>query len=100
MCCPMYSGRAIPFCSLMRCMPSLVRGAAEGGIDASSILKPVLARGEIQIIGATTSSEYRKIEKDAALARRFGTIDVAEPTPETALKILQGVAPVTKATTM
>ena len=68
-------------------------GAAEGGIDASSILKPMLARGEIQIIGATTSSEYRKIEKDAALARRFGTIDVAEPTPETALKILQGVAP-------
>ena len=68
-------------------------GAAEGGIDASSILKPLLARGEIQIIGATTSAEYRKIEKDAALARRFGTIDVAEPTPETALQILQGVAP-------
>ena len=68
-------------------------GAAEGGIDASSILKPMLARGEIQIIGATTNTEYRKIEKDAALARRFGTIQVAEPSPETALEILQGVAP-------
>ena len=68
-------------------------GAAEGGIDASSILKPMLARGEIQMIGATTNSEYRKIEKDAALARRFATIDVAEPTPEIAVRILEGVAP-------
>ena len=69
-------------------------GAAEGGIDASGILKPMLARGEVQVIGATTRTEYRKtIEKDAALARRFGQVNVEEPSAEAALVILQGVAP-------
>ena len=69
-------------------------GAAEGAIDAASILKPVLARGEIQVIGATTCEEFRRnIEKDAALERRFGRVLVEEPTPEQALQILQGLAP-------
>jgi ATP-dependent Clp protease ATP-binding subunit ClpC len=67
-------------------------GAAEGAIDASNILKPLLARGEIQVIGATTITEYRKhIEKDAALERRFQPIIVGEPTKEEAIKILKGV---------
>ncbi len=67
-------------------------GGAEGSIDASSILKPSLARGEIQLIGATTISEYRKyIEKDAALERRFQPIMVEEPSVEEAMDILKGV---------
>ena len=67
-------------------------GAAEGAIDAANILKPLLARGEIQLIGATTISEYRKyIEKDAALERRFSPVNVLEPTAEDTIKILQGV---------
>lgn len=67
-------------------------GAAEGAIDASNILKPALARGEIQVIGATTLDEYRKhIEKDAALERRFQPILVGEPTPEEAIQILKGL---------
>ena len=67
-------------------------GGAEGSIDASSILKPSLARGEVQLIGATTIAEYRKyIEKDAALERRFQPIIVEEPTAEQALAILNGV---------
>lgn len=67
-------------------------GAAEGAQDAASILKPCLARGEIQLIGATTISEYRKhIEKDAALERRFQQIMVDEPTSEAAISILQGL---------
>ncbi len=67
-------------------------GGAEGAIDASSILKPSLARGEIQLIGATTISEYRKyIEKDAALERRFQPIQVEEPTEEQCLSILEGL---------
>lgn len=67
-------------------------GAAEGAVDAANILKPLLARGEIQLIGATTISEYRKyIEKDAALERRFSPVNVLEPTPEDTVKILQGV---------
>ena len=68
-------------------------GAAEGAIDAANILKPLLARGEIQLIGATTLDEYRKyIEKDAALARRFQPIIIAEPTEEEATNILKKVA--------
>ena len=68
-------------------------GGAEGAIDASNILKPSLARGEIQLIGATTVNEYHKyVEKDAALERRFQPVMVEEPTPEQALQILQGVA--------
>jgi len=67
-------------------------GAAEGAIDASNILKPALARGELQVIGATTADEYRKyIEKDAALERRFQPIYISEPTIEETIKILQGL---------
>jgi ATP-dependent Clp protease ATP-binding subunit ClpC len=67
-------------------------GAAEGAIDAANIIKPALGRGEIQVIGATTLSEYRKhIEKDAALERRFQPVTVGEPTVEEALAILQGL---------
>ena len=67
-------------------------GAAEGAIDAASILKPMLARGELQTIGATTLDEYRKhIEKDAALERRFQPIRVAEPTLKHAIEILKGL---------
>jgi len=67
-------------------------GAAEGAIDAASILKPMLARGELQTIGATTLDEYRKhIEKDAALERRFQPIQVAEPTLSHAIEILKGL---------
>ena len=66
-------------------------GGAEGAIDASNILKPSLARGEIQLIGATTVDEYRKyIEKDAALERRFQPVMVEEPTEEQAAAILRG----------
>ena len=69
-------------------------GAAEGAIDAASILKPMLARGEIQLIGATTPEEYRKtIQKDSALERRFGKVMVEEPTPRQAEKILAGLMP-------
>ncbi len=68
-------------------------GAAEGAIDASNILKPPLARGEIQIIGATTLKEYRRyIEKDAALERRFQPIFVREPTKAESIKILEGLS--------
>lgn len=67
-------------------------GAAEGAIDAASILKPMLARGELQTIGATTLDEYRKhIEKDPALERRFQPIQVDEPAPEMAIEILKGL---------
>jgi len=67
-------------------------GAAEGAIDASNILKPSLARGEIQVIGATTLDEYRKhVEKDSALERRFQPIIVAEPSQEESLEILKGI---------
>lgn len=67
-------------------------GAAEGAVDAANILKPSLARGEIQVIGATTISEYRKnIEKDAALERRFQPVTVGEPTEEETVEILKGL---------
>ena len=69
-------------------------GAAEGAVDAANILKPVLARGELRVIGATTIDEYRKtIEKDAALERRFQTVTVAEPTPDQTRVILQALRP-------
>ena len=68
-------------------------GGAEGAIDASNILKPSLARGEIQLIGATTIEEYRKyVERDAALERRFQPVTVEEPTEEEAIAILKGIA--------
>ena len=67
-------------------------GGAEGAIDASNILKPALARGELQVIGATTLDEYQKyIEKDAALERRFASIHVEEPTAEDSIQILKGL---------
>lgn len=67
-------------------------GAAEGAVDAANILKPSLARGEIQMIGATTIAEYRKhIEKDAALERRFQPVSVSEPSEEEAYRILSGL---------
>lgn len=67
-------------------------GSAEGSIDAASILKPPLSRGEIQVIGATTAEEYRKhIEKDSALERRFQPVNINEPSPEDTIKIIQGL---------
>ncbi len=67
-------------------------GAAEGAIDAANILKPLLARGEIQLVGATTLNEYRKfIEKDAALERRFSPVTVNEPSEKDTIKILKGI---------
>ena len=67
-------------------------GSADGAIDAANILKPLLARGEVQVVGATTTTEYRKyIEKDAALERRFSPVMVDEPTKEDTIKILQGL---------
>ena len=67
-------------------------GSAEGAVDAANILKPLLARGEIQLIGATTLNEYRKyIEKDSALERRFSPVTVTEPSSEDTLKILEGI---------
>ena len=69
-------------------------GAAEGAIDASNIMKPALARGELQCIGATTLDEYRKyVERDAALQRRFQAIQVKEPSVDDAIEILKGLRP-------
>ncbi len=69
-------------------------GSAEGAIDAANILKPALGRGEVQMIGATTTEEYRKyIEKDSALARRFRTVTVRETTEEETMEILRGLRP-------
>lgn len=67
-------------------------GSAEGSLDAGNILKPALARGELQLVGATTLNEYRKIEKDGALARRLQAVYVEEPTIEEALAIIKGIA--------
>ena len=66
-------------------------GSAEGSMDAGNILKPALARGELQVVGATTLKEYRQIEKDAALERRFQPIQVQEPSIEAAIEILKGI---------
>ncbi|MBO5842418.1 MAG: ATP-dependent Clp protease ATP-binding subunit, partial [Clostridia bacterium] len=69
-------------------------GAAEGAVDAANIIKPALARGEMQVIGATTLTEYRRyIEKDAALERRFQSVLVKEPTAEQTMEILKGLRP-------
>ncbi|MDO4903927.1 MAG: AAA family ATPase [Limosilactobacillus sp.] len=68
-------------------------GNAEGGMDAGNVLKPALARGDFQLVGATTLNEYRKIEKDAALARRFQPVQVNEPSVEETIKILNGIKP-------
>ena len=69
-------------------------GAAEGGIDASNMMKPALARGEIQVVGATTPDDYRKyIERDPALERRFNPIWIEEPSPETAIEMMHALKP-------
>lgn len=68
-------------------------GSAEGSMDAGNILKPALARGELQLVGATTLNEYRKIEKDAALERRFQPVQVAEPSEAATVEILKGLQP-------
>lgn len=68
-------------------------GNAEGGMDAGNVLKPALARGDFQLIGATTSNEYRKIEKDSALERRFQPVQVDEPTVDETIQILKGLQP-------
>ncbi|WP_332696304.1 ATP-dependent Clp protease ATP-binding subunit [Halalkalibacter lacteus] len=69
-------------------------GTSEGSMDAGNILKPALARGELQIIGATTLKEYRMIEKDPALERRFQSVHVKEPTTDEAFEILKGIRPI------
>lgn len=66
-------------------------GSAEGSMDAGNILKPALARGELQVVGATTLKEYRQIEKDSALERRFQPVHVLEPTADAAIEILKGI---------
>jgi ATP-dependent Clp protease ATP-binding subunit ClpC len=68
-------------------------GNAEGGMDAASMLKPMLARGELRVIGATTLAEYRKIERDSALARRFSAVTVEEPSIDETVLILRGLRP-------
>lgn len=68
-------------------------GSADGSMDAGNILKPALARGEMQLVGATTLNEFRKIEKDGALARRLQPVNVNEPSVEETIQILQGIAP-------
>src|SRR5690606_33569896 len=69
-------------------------GSAEGSLDAANIVKPMLAKGSLRLIGATTHAEYQKyIEKDAALARRLQPIPVSEPTEAETLQILRGLAP-------
>jgi ATP-dependent Clp protease ATP-binding subunit ClpC len=84
------SGNVIVFIDEMHTI--IGAGAAEGAIDAANILKPLLARGEIQIIGATTLDEYRKhVEKDAALERRFQPITVGEPSVEETIEMLKGL---------
>ena len=86
------SGNCILFIDEMHTMVGA--GAAEGAVDAANILKPSLARGELQCIGATTVDDYRKyVERDPALERRFQTVQVLEPSEEESVQILQGIKP-------
>ena len=85
-----YAGNVILFLDEVHTI--IGAGGAEGAMDASNILKPSLARGDLQLIGATTIAEYRKyIEKDAALERRFQPVMVEEPSQEECMKILKGI---------
>ncbi|MFJ8079774.1 ATP-dependent Clp protease ATP-binding subunit [Streptomyces sp. NPDC096205] len=86
-----HSDRLIVFIDELHTVVGAGGGGEGGSMDAGNILKPALARGELHVVGATTLEEFRRIEKDAALARRFQPILVPEPTPEDALEILRGL---------
>ncbi|MET8810792.1 ATP-dependent Clp protease ATP-binding subunit [Streptomyces sp. NPDC004549] len=86
-----HSDRLVVFIDELHTVVGAGTGGEGGAMDAGNILKPALARGELHIVGATTLEEFRRIEKDAALARRFQPILVPEPTPEDALEILRGL---------
>ncbi|MET9730865.1 ATP-dependent Clp protease ATP-binding subunit [Streptomyces sp. NPDC006458] len=86
-----HSGELIVFIDELHTVVGAGGGGEGGSMDAGNILKPALARGELHVVGATTLEEFRRIEKDAALARRFQPILVPEPTPEDALEILRGL---------
>ncbi|MBQ0825547.1 ATP-dependent Clp protease ATP-binding subunit [Streptomyces tagetis] len=86
-----HSGQLVVFIDELHTVVGAGGGGESGSMDAGNILKPALARGELHVVGATTLEEYRRIEKDAALARRFQPILVPEPTPEDAIEILRGL---------
>ncbi|WAX76961.1 ATP-dependent Clp protease ATP-binding subunit [Streptomyces sp. KMM 9044] len=86
-----HSDRLVVFIDELHTVVGAGGGGEGGSMDAGSILKPALARGELHIVGATTLEEYRRIEKDAALARRFQPIMVPEPTPSDAIAVLRGL---------
>jgi ATP-dependent Clp protease ATP-binding subunit ClpC len=85
---------------LTKFIPWWARGRLEGGLDAANMLKPALARGEMQCIGATTLDEFRKyIERDAALERRFQPVMVSPPSVDETIEILRGCAAATSSST-